>query len=244
MYRKEIYLLILILGTLVIGSIGLAEDYIPPRIGEHLEYEVTVKSMVHGANQTVSIVESGIYQDRPIIKVRSEMVSVGMVKSLTKYKEIEEIVLDSEGLYPWVIRHEIADKNGVEKEEVTFDYQKGLAVRVFSENGGPEERTEISVPGYIQDVLSLQFYLRKNILQGDNQVYLYSGGKIKKISYQVTKVEEQLNLECGKYPKHYRVYNSDKEIAILVADTPERYPLVIQKNGKIGKIEAKLIVIK
>lgn len=244
MYLKKIFLLTVIIVTLLAGSISLADDYIPPRVGEELEYEVTVKSMIHGANQRVSIVESGIYQERPVITIRCEMDSVGMVKSLTKYKEKEEIILDLEGLFPWVIRHEISDKDGVEKEEVTFDYQKGIAVRVYSENGAAEERTEIQVPGYVQDVLSLQFYLRKNISQGDNQVYLYSNGKIKQISYQVTEVTEQLNLECGKYSKHYRVHNPEKGIAILVADTPECYPLVIQKDGKIGKIESKLVKVK
>ncbi len=244
MYRKGLFLTLLMVSVFLMSAIGLANDYIPPKVGECLKYKVTVKSMVHGADQIIRVVQSCIYRDRPVIKIQCEMDSVGLVKNLTKYKETEEIILDLEGLYPWVIRHEITDKEGIETEEVTFDYQNGLAVRIFSKNGGPKERTEIRLPGYVQDLLSLQFFLRKNISQGDNQVYLYSDGEIKKISYQLTEIPEPIKLECGQFQKHYRIYNPEKDITILLADTPEHYPLVIQKNGKIGKIEAKLVEIK
>ncbi len=244
MYRKGFFLALLIICTILTNAVGLADGYIQPRVGEFLEYEVIVKSMIHGANQIVRVIESGVYQDRPVIKIQCVMDSVGMVKSITKYKETEEMILDLEGLFPWVIRHEISDKDGVETEEVTFDYPNGVAVRVFSENGGPKERTEIQVPGYVQDVLSLQFYLRKNISLGDNEVYFYSGGKIKKISYQVTEIVEPLKLKAGDFQKYYQVNNPDKNITILISKTPERYPLAIQKIGKIGKIEAKLATIK
>ncbi|NLW48273.1 MAG: DUF3108 domain-containing protein [Firmicutes bacterium] len=244
MYRKGIFILFLSVLTILTGAIGLTEDYIQPKIGECLEYEVIVKSMVHGADQTIRIVEADVYLDRPVLKIQSVMDSVGMIKSITKYQEKEEIVLDLEGLYPWVIRREISDKDGLEIEEVIFDYSKGVAVRVYSENDGPEERTELEVQGYVQDGLSLQFYLRKNITLGNNEVFFYSNGKIKKISYQITEVLEPLKLECGEFQEYYRVHNSEQKITILISKTPERYPLAVEKIGKIGKIEAKLETIK
>lgn len=244
MFRRMIFIFLLSFSSILIGTVESTDDYIQPKVGECLEYEVVVKSMVHGANQTVNIVESGVYRDRPVIKVRCVMDSVGLVKNLTKYKETEEIILDLEGLYPWVIRREITDKDGVETEEVTFDYLRGVAVRNFSKNGGPEERSEIQVMGYVQDALSLQFYLRKNVTLGHNEILYYSDGKIKKISYQITEVIEPLQLDCGEFKKHYQINNSGEKITILISKTPERYPLVIQKNGKIGKVEAKLVTIK
>ncbi len=244
MFRKGLFLSLLILSALLLSATGLTDDYIPPRVGECLEYKVFVKSMMHGADQTVRVVESGTYRDRPVIKIQSIMDTVGLAKTITKYKETEEMILDLEGLYPWVIRREIADKDGIEVEEVTFDYPNGSAVRSFSKNGGPKEQTKIQVPGYVQDVLSLQFYLRKNIFQGENRVYFYSDGEIKQISYQVTEKSEPLKLECGQFQKQHQIYNSEKNITILLAVTPERYPLVIQKIGKIGKIEAMLVGVK
>lgn len=244
MYRKGLFLILLTVGALFTSAIGLTDDYIPPRVGERLEYQVIVKSLMHGADQTIRVVESGTYRDRPVIKVQCVMDSVGLAKSITKFKETEEIILDLEGLYPWVIRHEVTDKDGIETEEVTFDYPNNTAVRIFSKNSGSKERSEIQLPGYVQDLLSLQFFLRKNISLGSSQVYLYSDGEIRKIGYQTTEISEPLNLTCGQFQKHYRIYNPEKNITILVADTPEHYPLVIQTNGKIGKIEAKLVEIR
>jgi len=244
MYRKGLFLTVLTVIALFTSVIGLTNDYIPPRVGECLEYQVIVNSMMHGADQTIRVVESGVYRERPTIKVQCVMDSVGLAKSITKYKETEEVILDLEGLYPWVIRHEISDKDGTKTEEVTFDYPNGAAVRIFSENGGSKERTVIQLPGYVQDLLSLQFFLRKNISLGVNQVYLYSDGEIKKIGYQITEISEPLNLACGQFQRYYRIYNPAKNITILLAGTPEHYPLVIQTNSKIGKIEAKLVEIR
>lgn len=244
MFRKGLFLFVLTISALVMSAAGLTGDYVPPRVGECLEYKVFVKSMMHGADQSVRVVEATLYQARPVLVIQSKMDTVGLVQTLTKYQETEEIILDLEGLYPWVIRRRISDKDGSEIEEVIFDYPKGTAVRTVSKNGGPKQRTEIQVPGYVQDVLSLQFYLRKNTSLGDNQIYFYSDGEIKEISYRATASKEPLNLECGRFEQHYQMDNVEKKITIILADTPERYPLLIRKIGKIGKIEAKLYRVK
>ena len=202
------------------------------------------RSMMHGADQSVRVVESGNYRERPALKIQSNMDTVGLAKTLTKYREWEEIILDLEGLFPWVIRRQVSDKDDLETEEVEFDYDNGSALRTVSKNGGPKERTEIRVPGYVQDVLSLQFYLRKNISLGNSRIYFYSDGEIKEISYQGTENPEPLTLESGEFKKHYRIENAEQKITILLSATPERYPLVIRKIGKIGKVEAKLIGVK
>jgi hypothetical protein len=200
--------------------------------------------MIHGADQTVRVVESGYYRERPVLRIESNMDTVGLANAITKYREWEEIILDAEGLFPWIIRRQVSDKDGLESEEVTFDYPNGSATRALSKNGGPKEWTEFQIPGYVQDVLSLQFYLRKNISPGDNRIYFYSDGEIKEISYQGTENQETLSLECGEFDRYYQIDNAEKRITILLSAAPQRYPLVIRKIGKIGKIEAKLVQIK
>ncbi|MGE5607345.1 MAG: DUF3108 domain-containing protein [Bacteroidota bacterium] len=244
MFRKGLFLAIVTVSVLLMSAAGLTDGYNPPQVGECLQYKVYIKSMMHGADQTVRVVESSNYKERPVLRIQSNMDTVGLAKTITKYREWEEIILDLEGLYPWVIRRQVSDKDGLESEEVAFDYANGLAVRTVSKNGGAKEQTAIQVPGYVQDVLSLQFYLRKNIALGNNQIYFYSDGEIRKISYQGTENQELLTLECGEFKKHYQINNAEQKITILLSATPERYPLVIRKIGKIGKIEAKLVGIK
>lgn len=244
MFRKGLFLALLIVSASIVSAAGLTDEYIPPKVGECLEYKVYIKSVMHGADQTVKVLEAGNHQERPVLKIQSNMDTVGLAKTITKYQEWEEIILDLEGLYPWEIRRRVSDKDGLETEEVVFDYANGLAVRTVSKNGGPKEESKIQVPGYVQDVLSLQFYLRKYSSLGNNQVNFYSDGEIKEISYQATENQEPLRLECGEFEKHYRIENGEKKITILLSVAPERYPLVISKIGKIGRIEAKLSGIK
>lgn len=243
MFRKGLFFLCLAVISQLTTAAGPAECLVSPRVGESLEYKVNVKSLFHGANQTVRVVESGVYRDRPTLKIQCVLETVGLMKSLTGYRETEEVILDSEGLFPWVIQHEIRDKGDIEIEEVFFDYPNGTAIRLYSKNGGPEERTEISVPGYVQDGLSLQYFLRKNFTPGENEIYFYSNGKIKRINYQISEIREELTMECGTFNKYYRVDNPESKITILIADNPAHYPLVIRKNAKIGEVEAKLVVI-
>lgn len=244
MFRKGLFLTIVMVSALLMSAVGLAVEYNPPEVGECLQYKVFVKSMMHGADQTVKVVELRNYRERPVLRIQSNMNTVGLAKTITQYQEWEEIILDLEGLYPWEIRRQVSDKDGSESEEVVFDYANGLAVRTVSKNGGPKEQTTIEVPGYVQDVLSLQFYLRKNAALGNNQIYFYSDGEIKEISYQGIERQELLTLECGEFERHYQIDNPEKKITILLATTPKRYPLVIRKVGKIGKVEAKLVEIK
>lgn len=244
MFRKGLFLTIVMVSVLLINVIGLADDYSPPEVGECLYYKVYINSMMHGADQTIKVVELSNYRERPVLRIQSNMNTVGLAKTITQYREWEEIILDLKGLYPWEIRRQVSDKDGNESEEVVFDYANGRAVRTVSKNGGPKEETAFEVPGYVQDVLSLQFYLRKNVALGNNQIYFYSDGEVKEISYQGTERQEPLTLECGEFEKHYQIDNAEKKITILLSNAPKRYPLVIRKIGKIGKVEAKLVEVE
>src|SRR5690606_28795941 len=134
MFRKGLFLLVLTISALFMSAAGLTDDYVPPRIGECLEYKLFVKSMMHGADQSVRVVEATFYRERVVLVIQSKMDTVGLVQVLNEYHGTEESILDVEGLYPWVIRRIISDEDGSETEEVIFDYSKGTAVRTVSKN--------------------------------------------------------------------------------------------------------------
>jgi hypothetical protein len=221
------------------GSLGYADGY-TPRVGEVLQYKVMVKSTIHGANQTVKVLSNNVYRDRQVVNVRLTMNTIGLLDSMAKYHEKEDLVLDVDGLYPWFIKREVQDGRKTFTEEVTFDYDQGLAVRLVTKDGGSQERSEIKLPGFVQDGLSLQFFFRRCTKGDSNQIYLYANGSVEKVGYVVNQVQEVLKLDCGDFSKYYQVDNKESNITVLVANNQERLPLVIRKMASFGKIEARL----
>ncbi len=246
MSRKWLFIAALIgLIGLIFGCSGMgsAEEF-SLRVGETLVYKVMAKSIIHGADQTVKVVSKGNYRNRETYNIHLTMSTVGLVREITRYSEKEDLVLDAEGMYPWYIRHEIMDGDNIEIEEVTFNYSKGVAVRIHSENNGPKTRTEIKLPGFVQDGVSLQYYLRKaNLNPGANQIYFYSNGKVEPVYFNLSEGIKPLKLECGTFDQYLLLNDPASKFTVMIAKDQNRYPLVIQKIAKFGKVEARLIQI-
>ena len=243
MYRRTMILALVSFLFITAFNLGDAKAF-APQVGENLEYEVIVKSMIHGANQSVKILSTQTLHSREVLNIQSTMKTIGTMDAIAKFSEKEDLVLDREGLFPWVIRREVHDKDETVIDEVTFDYVNNVAVRQLSRNGGQTVRSEIKFSGMVQDGLSLQFYLRKTKLTpGEAKVNFYSNGSIEETPYQVKLVKEKLKLDCGTYDGYYEVVHPRSSITILLADSDDQIPLVIRKNAKFGKIESKLTKI-
>jgi hypothetical protein len=243
MSRK--WLFIAALFGLIFGcsGIGSAEEF-SLRVGETLVYKAMAKTIIHGADQTVKVVSKGNYRNREVYNIHLTMNTIGLVREITKYSEKEDLILDAEGMYPWYIRHEVTEGDSIEVEEVSFDYSRGVAVRIYYENNGPKIRTEIKLPGFVQDGVSLQYYLRKADLNpGVNQIYFYSNGKVEPVSFNLSEGNKPLKLECGTFDQYLLLNDPVSKFTVMIAKNQHRYPLVIQKIANFGKVEARLIQI-
>jgi hypothetical protein len=201
--------------------------------------------MVHGADQIIKIGAKSVFQGREVVEVVSTMKTVGLLDNAAKYQEIERVLLDVEGIYPHYIKREITEKEKSVVEEVTFYYARNLAVRSYTKNGAAQPNEEIKLAGPIQDGLSLQFFLRKaNMSNGSYKVLFYSNGAIEETVYNVALIKDNLNLGCGTFKQYFQIDHFKSGITVLIANTPERWPLVIRKNASFGKIEVKLEKIK
>ena len=173
------------------------------------------------------------------------MGTIGLVKGLYNYSQVEDLVLDAEGLYPWVIKLAIQDNKSNQREEISFDYASHKAVRLVSKNGGAQESSEIDLPGFVQDGLSLQFFLRKDqIVDSVNKIYFYGNGSISENTFTVKQISQAVHLECGTYSKCLQIVDDVSKITILVTDNLERLPILIKSIASFGSIEMKLSKIK
>jgi hypothetical protein len=214
-----------------------------PRVGEVLTYKVIAKSFIYGADQTLKVISKSVLSNHNVFNVQYTFNTVGLVWNLTKYHEREELALDEEGMYPLYTKRDIYEGSKQLIEETTFDYILGRASRKVT-NNGIIESSEIKLPGYVQDSLSLEFFLRKSLLEeGRKKLYFYSLGTIMEVDYEVTKIKAPLKLECGNYAQYYQIVSDESKITIILADNPERLPLIIRKIAGFGKVEAQLSTI-
>jgi hypothetical protein len=242
MYRK--ILGILMLGLLLFPfDLSWAQSGYAPEIGETLQYKLIVKSVIYGANQTVRVISKEKYCGQDVYRIQLAMNTVGVVQKLYNYSETEEVLLSADGLHPLYLKRKIHEKEETETDEVRFDYSKAIAFRTFTPNTGKPEYSEIKLPGYVCEALSLQYFLRK-IPSGarNNTLYFYSNGKIKEVTYLLNEVRQgQLTLDCGTFSNYFKIESED--ITVVIANNPDRFPLIIRKMAKFGKVEARLVSI-
>jgi hypothetical protein len=227
-----------------VGDNPGANGYLP-RVGETLDYDLWVKSVIHGGKQTVKILSRDSVPDgNEVFHVQCTMKTIGLAYTLTKYSEVEDLILDGKGIYPLSIRREVHQGKTISIEKVEFDYKNGIATRSYCVDNGKIETNEIKLPGIVQDAVSLQFFLRKGDFQrGTNKLYYYENGTIDETSYNVAEGTTALKLVCGTYSKYQRIDHNGGKITVLVAQDAYRIPLIIRVLASFGKVEAKLIKI-
>ena len=239
MFRK-IGVLLLVLFIVIISGTIYAEGY-TPKIGESLEFKVILKSFLHAGNQTVRVIKKDVYNGKEVFAVHSLLETVGFAKALYKYAEIEDLLLDAEGLYPRYARRECHEGSKIRIEEVAFDYENWIAERTVTIDGA-KSSSQIKLPGNVQDGLSLQFYLRKEGFNpGENKVFFYGDGNIKEIAFTASEVTNQtLRLDCGTFSQYRQYINDQSKITVLV-DNNLHLPLIIKQVANFGKVESKLV---
>ena len=216
-----------------------------PRVGEVLDYDLWVKSIIHGGKQTVKILSQEQLGDRNVIHVQCAMWTIGLVRSLAKYSETEDLTLDRDGLYPLTIRREVHNGSSTTIDNLKFDYDKGVATRTYCVDAGNDDITEFKLPGFVQDAVSLQFFLRKgDFHDGMNKLYYYENGTVDETSFSVSKVNQALTLRCGTYPNYDRIDHRDGKITVLVSRDTYHLPLEIKVLASFGKVEAILTKIQ
>ncbi len=221
------------------GSFGYAENA-PFKVGEVLEYKLYAKSAIYGANEIIKVVSKNTLNGREVYRVHAEMTTVGIVKGLYEYSQIEDLVMDAEEFYPYWIRLETKDRSKNQLEEVHFDYVGKKATRVLTKNG-ETKTSEIELPGFVQDGLSLQFFLRHNqITEKPRKVYFYGNGKINESNFDIKLISKPIKMESGIYSKYLQIIDNDNDITILIAEDQCRLPIYVKKIAKFGSMEMKL----
>lgn len=238
MFRKII--IGLVLSIVCFTSICFAEGY-SPKVGDSLQYKIIAKSWIHGGNQYINIVNRETYKGHDVFMVHSVLETIGIIKSITKYSEVEDMALDASGFFPWYIRRECHEGENTRVDEISIDYEKGVGERITTAYDGNKSRSEIKIPGYVFDALSLQFYLRKDkFINKINKLYFYGDGNISDVNFETEEVNKPLHLDSGTFPKYDQFSDPKSKITVLISDDAQRLPIVIRQIGGFGKVEAKL----
>ncbi len=233
------YLKMFAIGLLICcqgGTIKAAASDI--RVGETLSYKVTIRA-IYGGKQTVKVVSRQQYNGREVFKIESKMTTDGFVKTLFKYYENEEVLVDVNQLSPLYIKREVGEQGKTFVEKVEFDYDQQLATRQVKHNDGREENQEIKLPGLVQDPVTLPFYLRY-IDNSRKFIYFYTNGEVTPVNYKVALINKKITTEAGEYSGYLRFDQPESQITVMLGNVKERLPLVIQKGTNLGKVEAKL----
>ena len=160
-----------------------------------------------------------------------------------KVRDTYETYMDMNAMMPWKFKRDITEGGFSMKEEINFDHFNNKAV---------SPKTEISIPEYVQDLISA-FYYARNIDYSDakaGDIYnmnVYLDDQVYPVGFKFIG-RETIKTDLGKFrvmvfrPKVLsgRVFKNEEDMTVYVSDDANKLPIEIKANILVGSIKMTL----
>jgi len=158
--------------------------------GEKLEYEVKFGAISAG-QATLSIPDTQRISGRLCYHIVSKMWTNDFFSSFFRVEDFVESFVDLHGIFPWRFHKQIREGKYRANRTAMFDHLRGVVL---------ENKREIAIPPFSQDVLSIFYYIRTQELEVGHplQVESYADKKHYPLDVQVLR-REKIKVPAGKF---------------------------------------------
>jgi len=232
------------------GSIDAAElanssgfdryvDNVAFGLGEHLEFDITYGFITAGY-ATMSVNRLIEFENRPCYKIVTTANSNSFFSTFYNVDDRVESIIDAIGLFSW--RFEKNLKEG-----------KYRAIRKFSfdqRNHKAEYNNDTTtVPPYVQDALSVFYYVRTQDLKVGESVFVdhYNDGKLYPMEIKVLK-KETITVPAGTFEclviepllQSVGVFKHEGKLKVWLTNDRLGLPVLMKSKVLVGSIVAEL----
>ncbi|MCH8026638.1 MAG: DUF3108 domain-containing protein [candidate division Zixibacteria bacterium] len=208
-------------------------------LGEHLEFDITYGFITAG-HATMSVDRLIEFENRPCYKIVTTANSNSFFSTFYNVDDRVESIIDAIGLFSW--RFEKNLKEG-----------KYRAIRKFSfdqRNHKAEYNNDTTtVPPYVQDALSVFYYVRTQDLKVGKSVFVdhYNDGKLYPMEIKVLK-KETITVPAGTFEclviepllQSVGVFKHEGKLKVWLTNDRLRLPVLMKSKVLVGSIVAEL----
>jgi len=217
--------------------------HIPFGVGEEFEY--TVKYGVIKAGSANMRVEGMTQtQGRPCLHVVSEVKTGRFFSAFFKVRDRVESWIDAEGVYPWEFRKKLHEGSYRASLHAIYDHRRGLAY---------VDGDTVRIPPFVQDVLSVFYFIRTQPLHLGEAIDFYSHDNKKVFPLEARVVrEERIKTKAGSFDTYLVIPQMRKtregaglfrpkgEMWIWFTKDPSHIPVLIKSKLNFGSLTLEL----
>ena len=208
-------------------------------VNEKLTFDINY-GFINAGTATMEVARIIEYEDRPCYQILTHANSNGFFSSFYKVEDRVESIIDAIGLYSWRFEKNLKEGNYRADRIYTFD-QRNSKVHYKEDT--------IAVPPFVQDALSVLYYIRTQELKVGESIHLdnFTDGKLYPLEVRILD-KETITVEAGTFDclvvepltQSVGVFKHEGRLKVWLTDDRLKMPVLMKSKVLVGSISAEL----
>ena len=225
------------------SGFGRYIDNVAFGLGEHLEFDVTYGFITAGY-ATMSVDRLIEFENRPCYRIVTTANSNSFFSTFYNVDDRVESIIDAIGLFSWRFEKNLKEGKYRATRKFSFDQRNHKA---------EYNNDTTTVPPYVQDALSVFYYVRTQDLKVGESVFVdhYNDGKLYPMEIKVLK-KETITVPAGTFEclviepllQSVGVFKHEGKLKVWLTNDRLRLPVLMKSKVLVGSIAAELTSYK
>ncbi|UCC45679.1 MAG: DUF3108 domain-containing protein [Candidatus Zixiibacteriota bacterium] len=208
-------------------------------VGEKLSFDVGY-GFINAGHATMEVVRLIEYENRPCYQVVTRAQSNKFFSSFYRVDDRVESIIDAVGLFSWRFEKKLREGSYRSDRQYSFDQRRHSVVY---------DGDSIEVPMFVQDALSVLYYVRSQPLEVGKSVTVEAFVDGRKVSMEVlVHKRETISVEAGTFDclvvepltRSVGVFKHEGRLKVWLTDDRLRLPVLMKSKVLVGSISAEL----
>ena len=180
------------------------------------------------------------YENRPCYQIVTRANSNSFFSSFYKVDDRVESIIDALGIFSWRFEKKLREGNYQAHRVYTFDQRNNIAYY---------KDDTITVPAFVQDALSVLYYVRTQDLEVGKSVFVdnFTDGKLYPLEVKVLE-KETITVEAGSFDcivveplmQSVGVFKHEGKLKVWLTDDRLKMPVLMKSKVLVGSVSAEL----
>lgn len=227
------------------------------QLGENLQFKIRY-GIVKAGEAEMNVLTLSEYNNHKVYHIQTRARSVPSFDWIYRVRDEVNTFIDYYGLYP--LRFEKKLREGSYKADLFVDYfHEDSLARVesirYEKNMNIRNRrtSQITIPPYVNDILSAFYLVRNQELETGSSLYLYTNERDKVYDLEVKIYSKEIiQVEAGTFRCFYvepllqgeGIFKQKGRLRIWLSDDQYKIPIQMTSEVLIGHITTELVKIK
>jgi len=206
---------------------------------EKFTYDINY-GFINAGEATMEVVRLIEFENRPCHQIVTRAKSNKFFSTFYKVDDRVESIIDAVGLFSWRFEKNLREGGYRDDRVCLFDQRNHVVLY---------QEDTISVPPYVQDALSVMYYIRTQTLEPGQILFVdnFTDGKLYPLEVRVLE-RERVEVKAGSFDcvvvepllKSVGVFKHEGKLRVWLTDDRLKMPVLMKSKILVGSITAEL----